>query len=216
MLRYLAAICGVFALMLASATPARALTAMQMVERALQNTQRVEDYTATVTVAVAAPNVNIARRHAKVYYKQPNKVHVDSEGLAIIPRDALLLGNLSLHLKDYATASFVAEGEISGRPVQCIKLAPREMGPGSGRVLLWIDNEYYLLLKSEVWRGDKRQLTVRFHHSQVSGYWMPRYIVTDVAKGALRDRESEAHIRLQFTDYRINTGLPDSIFEEGT
>jgi len=215
MLKYLAAMCGAFVLVFASAIPVHALTAMEMVERALTATQRVEDYTATVAVAMEAPNINISRRHATVYYKQPDKVHVDSEGLTIIPRDALLMGNLALHLKDYATASFVAEGEISGRPVHCIKLAPRDLGPASGRVLLWIDNEHYLLLKSEVWRGSKRQLTVRFHYTQVDGYWMPRYIITDVAKGALRDRESEAHIELQFTNYRINTGLPDSIFEEG-
>lgn len=214
MLKLIAAVCGVLALMFASVAPVRAMTAMEMVERALMATQRVEDYTATVAVTVEAPNINIARRHATVYYKQPDRVHVDSEGLTIIPRDALLMGNLSLHLKNHATASYVAEGEISGRPVHCIKLAPRDLGPGSGRVLLWIDNEHYLLLKSEVWRGGKRQLTVRFHYTRVSGYWMPRYIVSDVAKGALRDRDSEAHIELQFMNYKVNTGLPNSIFEE--
>ncbi|MFP4249376.1 MAG: sigma-E factor regulatory protein RseB domain-containing protein [Armatimonadota bacterium] len=215
MLKQLTAVCGVLALVFASAAPARALTAMETVERALQATERVEDYTATIAVAMEAPNVNIARRQVKVWYKQPDKVHVESEGVVIIPRDALLLGNLALHLKDYATASFAGEGEIAGRPVRCVKLAPRDFGPGSGRVLLWIDSERYLLLKSEVWRGGKRQLAAGFHHTNVSGYWMPEYIITDVAEGALRDRTSAAHIELQFMNYRINTGLPDSIFREG-
>ena len=201
--------------MFASAMPARALTAMEMVENALRVTERVDDYTATVAVAIEAPNVNIARRQARVYYKRPDKVHVDSEGLAIIPRDALLLGNLALHLKEYADASYVGDGEIAGRPVRCVKLAPHDLGPGSGRVLLWIDTEHYLLLRSEIWRSDRRQLSARFHYANVSGYWMPRHIITDVARGALRDRQGGAHIQLQFMNYRINTGLPDSLFEEG-
>lgn len=213
MLRRLAIVCGIVAVGLASAAPARAMTAMEMVERALRTTEQVQDYTATVAVAIEAPNINIPRRTVKVYYKRPDRVHVESDGLAVIPRDALLLGNLAMHIKEYATASYVAEGEISGRPVRCIKLAPREAGPGSGRVLLWIDSEHYLLLKSEIWRGGKAQLTVRFHHQEVSGHWMPRYIITDVAEGALGDRKGGAHIELQFMDYRVNTGLPDSIFE---
>jgi outer membrane lipoprotein-sorting protein len=191
------------------------MTAMEMVERALRVTERVDDYTARVAVAIEAPNINIARRYADVYYKSPDKVHVDSEGLTIIPRDALLLGNLSLHLKEYATASFVAEGEIAGREVHCIKLAPHDPMPASGRVLLWIDNEHYLLLKSEAWRGGERQLSVRFHYTNVDGYWMPRYIITNVAEGALPNRQGAAHINLQFMNYRINTGLSDRIFQEG-
>ena len=186
---------------------------METVERALRQTEQVDDYTARLAVSIEAPNINIPRRFVKVYYKRPDKVHVESDGLAVIPKDALLLGNLALHLKEYATAGFVAEGEISDRPVHCIKLAPRDPAAAGGRVLLWIDDEHYLLLKSEIWRGGKRQLSVRFHHTKVSGYWMPRYIFTDVAEGALGDRKGGAHIELQFMDYRINTGLSDSIFE---
>lgn len=215
MLKPLMTICAVAAFGLTAAVPAGALTAMEMVERALRTTEQVQDYTATVFVAIEAPNINIPRRTVKVYYRHPDQVHVESSGLAVIPRDALLLGNLAMHIKQYASAGYVGAGTLGGSPVQCIKLTPLEPGPGSGRVLLWIDSERYLLLKSEIWRGDKRQLSVRFHHQRVSGYWMPRQITTYVAKRALGDREGPARIELQFTDYAINTGLPDSVFEGG-
>lgn len=215
MLRHPAAICGVLLLAIASAAPASALTAMEMVEQALRVTERVDDYTARLAVEIEAPNINIPRRYVTAYYKHPDKVYVKSEGIAVIPRDALLLGNLTLHLKEYATAGVVGQGEISGRAVHSIKLSPLDPAPGSGRVLLWIDDEHYLLLRSEIWRGGKRQLSVRFHYTNVSGYWMPQYIFADVAEGALGDRKGAARIKLQFMDYRINTGLSDSIFMEG-
>lgn len=214
MLSRLTRACGILALALACAAPVSALTAMAMVEDALRATDRVEDYTATVKLAIEAPNINIPRRTAKVYFKRPDRVHVESDGLAVIPRDALLMGNLAMHVKHYAAATFVADGEISGRPVKCIKLSPLEQDEGTGRVLLWIDEEHSLLLKSEIWRDGKRQLSVRFHHSRVSGHWMPAHIITDVARGAMGDNRGGAHIQLQFTDYRINTGLSDSIFED--
>jgi len=202
------------ALIACAGLPASALTPMEMVQRALNQTKQVQDYSATVYVSIEAPNVNMPRRSVKVYYKRPDKVHVESEGVAVIPRDALMMGNLAMHLNDYASASFVAEGVLGGRPVWCVKLAPRDPNAGDGRVLLWIDTGRYLLLKSEIWRGGKRQLSVRFHHQQVSGHWMPRAINTSVAKGALAGREGPASIDLEFTNYRVNTGLPDSLFEE--
>ncbi|MBD3292883.1 MAG: outer membrane lipoprotein-sorting protein [Armatimonadia bacterium] len=214
MLRRLAATCSVIGLVIACAWPAGAATAMEMVEDALRATEQVEDYTATLKVAIEAPNINIPRRTVKVFFKRPDRVHLESNGLAVIPRDALLMGNLATHIKNYATASFVADGEISGRPVKCIKLSPREQRDGKGRVLVWIDKEHSLLLKSEIWRSGKRQLSVRFHHSQVGEYWMPAYIITDVAEGAMGDNRGGAHIQMQFTDYRINTGLSDEIFED--
>jgi len=212
-LKWLRTTC-LLALIVGAALPASALTPMEMVQRALNQTSQVQDYSATVYVSIEAPNVNMPRRSVKVYYKRPDKVHVESEGIVVIPRDALMMGNLAMHLNDFASASFVAEGVLSGRPVWCIKLAPRDTGAGDGRVLLWIDTERYLLLKSEIWRGGKRQLSVRFNHRQVSGRWMPRTINTSVAKGALAGREGPAQIDLEFVGYRVNTGLPDSIFEE--
>lgn len=188
---------------------------MSMVQRAMRVTDQVQDYTATVAVAVDSPSLQMPRRTAKVFYKRPDKVHVESEGLMVIPRDALMLGNLGRHLEQYASASFIGRGTLSGRPVRSIKLAPKQAGRADGRVLLWIDSERHLLLRSEIWRGGERMLSAVFEHTRVDQrYWMPRRIVTTMEAGALSRRAEGGRIELEFSQYRINTGLPDSIFEE--
>lgn len=192
-----------------------AQSAMQTVKQALRATQAVRDYTATVTVTVDAPNVRIPRRTVKVYYKRPDRVHVESDGIAILPRDALLMGNLAEHIETYANASFNGTGTLGGRPVQCIKLAPLEEGPGSGRVLVWIDSDRHLLLKSEIWRGGKAMLTVRFKWMSVGSHWMPERITAHMASGAMTGRDEGGTIELSFSNYRINQGLSDDIFTEG-
>ena len=208
---HMLAVIGLAAL---AARPACAETAMEMLQRALAATQAVEDYTADVTVSVDSPNLQIPRRTVRVWYKRPDKVHVESSGITVLPRDALLLGNLGRHIAEYAQASFNGSGTLNGRPVQSIKLTPIDAGPGTGRVLMWIDSERYLLLKSEIWRGGAAMLTVNFTWAQVSGHWMPTRIVAELAAGAMTGRDEGGRIEMTFANYRVNAGIPDSVFEE--
>ena len=188
--------------------------AMEMLQRALRATEQVQDYTATVAVTVDSPSLQIPRRTAKVYFKQPDMINVEATGLMVIPRDALMLGNLSEHLERYATASFIGSGTLDGRPVRSIKLSPRESGGRGGRVLLWIDTERHLLLKSEIWRENERRLSVNFRHARVAGhYWMPERIVAEMSPGAITRRDEGGRVEIVFSNYRVNTGLADSIFK---
>ncbi len=215
MLNRRADILGLIALTaLTASAPARAQTAMGMLQRALAVTQSVEDYTADVTVSIDSPNLQIPRRTVKVWYRRPDKVHVQSSGITVLPRDALLLGNLGRHIADYAQASFNGTGTLNGRPVHSIKLTPIDAGPGTGRVLVWIDSERFVLLKSEIWRGGAVMLTVNFTWAQVSGWWMPSRIVAELAAGAMTGSDAGGRIEMSFANYRVNVGIPDSVFEE--
>lgn len=198
-----------------AAPAASALTPMEVVQKALQVQQQVADYTATVTVSLSAPNVQMPERSMQVYYKRPDKLKVQSEGLAIVPRDALLLGNLGAHLQRHTQATLVGTSTLSGRPVWCIKLIPHETGPGSGRVLCWIDRERYLLLRSEAWDAVARAMTISFSYTLVQGrYWMPRQITCEIASRLLDASGQQARASLRFSNYQVNTGLSDALFAE--
>ncbi|MCD6360474.1 MAG: outer membrane lipoprotein-sorting protein [Armatimonadetes bacterium] len=201
--------------LLLTAGTAHALTPMEVVQRALRVQQQVADYTATITVSLHAPNIQVPPRTARVYYKRPDKVRVDSTGLAIVPRDALLMGNLARHLKTNTRAAMVGAGTLRGRPVWCIKLTPLDAGPGAGRMLCWIDTERYLLLRSEVWDAVARAITMSFTYTLVQNrYWMPRQLVCEVSPRLLDGSGEKARVSIAFSDYRVNVGLRDSIFEE--
>ena len=200
-----------------AAPPSSALTAMQLVQRALAQQEAVRDYTATVRVSVSAPSLQIPERRVKVYFKRPDKVRVDSQGLAILPRDALLWGNLGRHLAEATSATVVGQGELQGRPVTCVKLVPREAAAGAGRVLCWVDSQRHLLAKMEVWRDNARALTVSFDQVLVQQrYYLPSHIDCRLADGALgrRGGGGPATMQLDFSDYRVNVGLRDALFDE--
>lgn len=201
--------------LIAVVSGACAMTPMELVQKAMQVQGQVHDYTATVTVSIKAPNLQIPARTTKVYYKQPDKLHVESKGLVIIPRDALLMGDLASHLEDNARASLVGTGTLNGRPVTCVKLTPLDAGPGTGRMLVWIDSDRFLLVKTEVWDATAKVMTIAFTHTLVQErYWMPRDIVCNLSARML-DRDGEtARATVSFANYRVNTGLSDDIFED--
>lgn len=201
--------------LIAVASGAHAMTPMELVRAAMQVQGQVRDYTATVTVSIEAPNLQIPARTMKVYYKQPDKLHVQSQGLVIIPRDALLMGNLASHLEDNTQASLVGTGTLNGRPVTCVKLTPLDAGPGTGRMLLWIDTDRFLLVKTEVWDVAAKVMTITFTHTLAQErYWMPRSIVCDLSARMLDSAGETARATVTFANYRINTGLSDDIFED--
>ena len=201
--------------LVAVASGAHAMTPMELVRAAMQVQGQVRDYTATVTVSIEAPNLQIPARIMKVYYKQPDKLHVESQGLVIIPRDALLMGNLASHLEDNTLASLVGTGTLNGRPVTCVKLTPLDAGPGTGRILLWIDTDRFLLVKTEVWDVAAKVMTITFTHTLAQErYWMPRSIVCDLSARMLDSAGETARATVTFANYRINTGLSDDIFED--
>ncbi len=192
-----------------------AATPMELVQKSLQIQKLVQDYTATVTVAIDAPNLQIPERSVKVFYKSPDQVRVDSDGLAIIPRDALLMGNLGKHLETNTEAALVANGTLRERPVARIKLTPLDAGPGAGRMLCWIDTELFLLLKTELWDATAKVMTVNFTYTRVADqYWMPARLICDLAARMLDGDGEQARMTIGFTDYRVNTGLSDEIFED--
>lgn len=201
--------------LVALASGAYAMTPMELVQKAMQVQGQVRDYTATVTVSIKAPNLQMPARTTKVYYKKPDKLHVQSQGLVIIPRDALLMGDLASHLEENTQASLVGTGTLDGRPVTCVKLTPLDAGPGTGRILVWIDIDRFLLVKTEIWDVATKAMTITFTHTLVQErYWMPDEIVCDLSAHMLNGDGETARATVSFADYRINTGLSDDIFED--
>jgi len=125
-----------------------------------------------------------------------------------------VMGNLRKHVQEDMSATLVASGVLEGRPVYCVKLAPKGSGAGDERVLCWIDTERFVLLKSEVWKGSSKALAITFAHRRADkGFLMPTEIVCEISRWVLGESQEPARISVTFSNYRINVGLEDSIFE---
>ena len=68
--------------------------------------------------------LKIPEREAKIYYKKPDKIHVESEGFVMLPKEGLNFSPLGLLNSNY-TSFYVKQDTIDGIVTSVIKVIPR-------------------------------------------------------------------------------------------
>lgn len=192
---------------------AGAITGDEIVEKALKLRREIRDYTATVTVRTDIPDVDIPDRTVTVYFKQPDKIRVISDGLVILPRKALNIHSLGTRLIEKADAVVQGSKTVDGRTLYSVKLIPQsEKDPNRAIVSVWGDT--WTVHRVEGYKGPSKIFTVRWTHQKVGGkHWLPRTIVFQSVAEDLPGSKSGT-LTLRFSDFRVNTGLSDEIFKQ--
>lgn len=189
-------------------------SATDVLNRALASQSGVRDYTATVAVSVNIPNVDIPPRSAKVYVKFPDKVYVESSSIVVIPKQALLLGELAKELKRSTDILMAGSRQDGSRTIYCVKIIPRDTGAPKGReprLLVWIDGSRWVVEKVQAMSGAVVEASAQFTFGQFQGVWMPIHVVCTIPGRNLgSDRDGTATV--DFRNYRLNTGLSDEFF----
>ncbi len=186
-------------------------SADEILTRALSLHQAIQDYTATVSVSFDVPGLDIPNRTAKVYVKLPDKVHVESKGIVVLPRDALLFGNLAARIKEGARVVLAGSDDSNDPPVYCLKIIPKDQDDRV-RALMWIEGDTWNIKTTELWNGPNLGLQINWHHTKIGDrYWMPSRLVCRIPGGVIGESEPGI-ITVTFSNYAINTGLSDEFF----
>ena len=197
----------------------------EILKKALDIRRGVQDYTATVTLHADLPGVKTQDRTVKVYYKQPDKLHLESKQVAIIPKDALLFGNLEKHL-DQAKITLVEHARGAGRDLYKLKLTRQDADQSAPYLLVSVNAANFTLSRIEAWGGGAQRMWFDFEHGLVRGkYWMPLRITCWLRRGPNTghhfdpdDRHASSHpggkFTVAFSDYQVNSGLSDSLFQD--
>jgi len=214
---------AVVALLGAGAASAGTLTAQEIIKRAADEYDRVQDYMVDAKVTVSSPNIHVPQMNVKIYYKKPDKLHVESrDGFAALPKQGVMIGNpLRDMLKD-SELSLAGSEKALGRDCHLIKVTYRNQGQVT-RARVWIDKERWVAVQTYVDPDSGPSIRLSLWYSKVSGkYWMPSksqaVIEFPTITGGRRATESKpakpSTITVQFSNYKINTGLSDRIFRK--
>lgn len=186
-------------------------SAEEILTHALSLHKDIQDYTATVSVSFNVPGLNIPDRTAKVYVKLPDKVHVESKGIVVLPKDALLFGNLAARIKEGARVVLAGSDDSNDPPVYCLKIIPKDQDDRM-RALMWIEGDTWNIKTTELWNGPNLGLQIKWHHIKVGEqYWMPSRLICSIPGGVIGESEPGI-ITVTFGNYVINTGLSDEFF----
>ena len=206
----------------------------EILEKVKLEFEKIEDYQVDVHIKVDVDFLKMPDREATIFYKKPDKFHIDSENFAILPKSGLNFSPLGFLNYKY-TAFYEREDTINGTLTSVVKVIPLE---GNADVVLstfWIDTRRNLILKVELSRKPQGSFTIDLKYLKTSeGFWLPSSLIfsftadrsliprrfnetgdSESNKNAKDlEKEKTGKVYLNYSNYRINTGLTDDFFDD--
>ena len=186
----------------------------------------VRDYTVTLDVVADIERLNVPPMHATMYFKQPDKVHLDAEGFAMLPREGLQ-PNFSKLLTRFNVAA-VGKDTVDGVPLKKVVLQPKSERTFPRSLTIDVNTERWTPERIVTTGSGDRVATITFTYVQVGGVWLasemkagfslaaPDSAEPDMPAAPMRPPQTprKGTVSVTFSNYRINTGLSDDIFSK--
>lgn len=176
----------------------------------------VNDYRVDATLSVKGDKLSVRNMKMTIYYKKPGRMHIDAkQGFAFVPTGTFL-GNSIDDMTRGAKATYLRAERRSGIDCHLIRLDPAGPGGNPISVLLWIDKARSVVIASRT--EGEAQMSTTWTYSRVDGkYHLPTRIAADIAppaSGPHAGAMQKSQAVITFANYRVNKGIPDSVFEE--
>lgn len=205
----------------------------EIINSVIVNFNKVKDYQVDVNIKVDVEFLKVPDSKAKIYFKQPDKVHLESEGFALLPKDGLDFSPSVLAKKNY-TAIYEQDVILDGVNTSIVKIIPTG---DQGNVILstlWIDQKKQIIRKVESTTKTNGTFTINFSYDENLKYLLPAKIVfsfnldqMNIPKVFNDDPDSDqpkkknkrlnsttkGKVIISYSNYVINKGVSDSIFE---
>ena len=206
----------------------------EIINGVITNFNKVNDYQVDVNIKVDVEFIKVPETKAKIYFKQPDKVHLEAEGFAMLPKNGMEFSPSSLIKKDY-TAIYEQDVDLNGYKTSIVKVIP--LGD-QGEVILstyWIDQKKQVIRKVESTTKTNGTLAIDFSYDTKLKYPLPSKIVfsfnldklnipptisgeTNTDNPMKKNNHSGSTTRgkviVDYNNYQVNKGVPDSIFEK--
>ena len=192
----------------------------------------VVDYSARVNVDVDIPNLRIPAKELQIYYKHPDKFKVKTTGFAIIPK----IGFIPLQTDLLTKNSTI---ELRSTPDQNeSKSYILDLYPADSLVEMvtniWVNAKRWTIEKVLINALDMGESVITIQYINVNGIWLPEFttVYLNMLQSIPELRRPNVErpvgfsgeksgpepmvgtISIRFTDYRLNQGLEDKLFDE--
>jgi outer membrane lipoprotein-sorting protein len=186
----------------------------------------VRDYTVSLEVTADVERLKVPPMHVTMYFKQPDKVHFDSEGFALLPREGIAFSVGRLR-KRYSVEA-VDEEVVDGEKLLRLTLMPRADQSAVRRLFMYVNPSRWTPERLASTLVDGRDMLATLTYQQFEGHWLPSKLVMKMTSSAKDSTEispldqsvpiprpsipRSGTITIEYSGYRINTGLPDELF----
>ncbi len=231
-------LCAFAVIFLLAATARAQLPAEQLFYKLRERVTSIRDYTAPVRMNINVSFMKVPQLNGTLYFKSPDKLKLErAGGLSVLPKNGISMSMNNLLPAGGVSVLDAGADVVDGRPVRVIKAVPNADASDIVLTKLWVDEARLLVLRAETTTRDngtvKMDLTFgRFAslalpdravlYLDVKEYKMPKGVtmdygtsepVMDDSKQA-KGKRRRGTIKVEYLDYKVNTGLSDALFAE--
>jgi outer membrane lipoprotein-sorting protein len=202
--------------------PARSLDALQ------KKYSRLKDYTVDVNVHFDIEGFKAPDMQAKFYCKPPDRMKIESKRIFFLPKEGGTF-NPSMFNKEDFDVKFLERSAAEGRNAIKLKLTPKKRGRGGQDFILTVDTDRNLIREMNVSSFEGREVKALIEYGHFSDFDLPTRIelhldvpfnesreIRDFGQSAQPAKRVTGRIEITYSNYRVNVGLSDQIFNEMT
>jgi len=211
----------------------------QVFEELLKPYQNLNDYTVKIRAEIDIPAIRVPNFTAILYFKKPDRFHVETRRFAPIPRNSGVF-NPFLFDPEKNLLSYLRSENLGGTPADVYRVEPIDGKTPVRYYTVWVGGAPAQILQAESlsFQGTKAQVKIshqtvaqggekwllpekaRIHLTFPEGAKSPDSLIakdSPVSGGMRRldEMSGEGDITITYTDWRVNTGLDDGMFKNG-
>ncbi len=194
--------------------------------------KKIHDYTADIRIKIDVDFIKAPESEAKIYFKQPDKIHFESENFALLPKEGINFSPMAFLNGNY-TAIFEKYDTVDGAKAAVIKVIPLNDKSNIILTTLWIDQTRDFILKTESTTKTNGTFSLELNYKgSPDSYPLPSLMVfsfnierNKFSNGMPNNEDSAGEkpdekksrtgkVYIYYSNYTVNKGVPDSIFNE--
>ncbi|MBL0152151.1 MAG: hypothetical protein IPP93_01180 [Chitinophagaceae bacterium] len=222
-------------LLLFPALYAESQTAEELVKQVKAKLDLVNDYEASGTIKTNVVFIKAPVAKVKVYYKKPNKIRINNEsGISFIPKGSVNI-NLSNLFMNNGNYDLIDGGKDATTGYRIVKLLPKEENSEIALSVLYIDEKTALIRKARTTTRENGTYELDMTYGKYASYGLadkvifsfstkdyklPKGVTFDYDDGSKNEQETArmknktGRVEIVYSSYKINAGVPDSVFKE--
>ncbi|OGU35272.1 MAG: hypothetical protein A2068_00650 [Ignavibacteria bacterium GWB2_35_6b] len=193
----------------------------------------VKDYEVDATITVDVNFLRVPESKAKIYFKQPDKLKLDSEGFALLPKEGINFSPAKLLSGDF-NAIFIKSDTLKSKNVDVVKVIPSSDSADVILTTLWIDQQMSVVRKMETTTKRNGTFEINLSYEKSNYKFLPSEVrlkfsvnemqIPKTITGEFNNNEENGRkeknepmsgmVIVKYSNYKINQGLKDSLFEK--
>jgi hypothetical protein len=184
----------------------------------------LKDYVADVNVHFDIEALKAPDLLAKLYYKAPDKMKIDSKRIFFFPQEGGYF-NPSLFKKKAFDVRLVEHLIYDGKKAVRLKLTPMDTNAYDKSFVLTVDTDRSLIREIKASPSEEREVKATLDYGRFGDFELPTHIdlqldmpsgeptgVKEFTQFGQKTKRITGKVEITYSNYRINVGLSDEIF----